>query len=71
MRKAMTAGVLTDEEANAAVEYLWALDLQEIPATLERHRRALAWAVRELGPVTLVQPSLSSWPVTVGGRSPR
>ena len=46
LRKAMTAGVLTDEEANAAVEDLWALDLQEIPATLERHRQALAWAER-------------------------
>ena len=46
LRKAITAGVLTDEEAYAAVENLWSLDLQEIPATLERHRQALAWAER-------------------------
>lgn len=49
LRKAITSGVLTDEETNAGNEDLWALDLQEIPATLKRHRQALAWADR-LGP---------------------
>ncbi len=46
LRKAITSGVLTEKEAYGAVEDLWALDLQEIPATPGRHRQALAWAER-------------------------
>lgn len=44
LRKAVVSGVLTEAEAHAALQSLWALDIQEIPATLDRHTRALAWA---------------------------
>lgn len=33
LRKEITSGVLMEEQAYGAVEDLWALDLQEIPAT--------------------------------------
>ncbi len=46
LRKSVTAGVLTAKEADAAVRDLWALDVQEIPATINRHRQSLAWAER-------------------------
>jgi len=44
LRKAVVSGVLTEAEAHAALQSLWALDIQEIPAMLDRHIRALAWA---------------------------
>jgi predicted nucleic acid-binding protein len=44
LRKAVTAGVFTLEDAVTAVRHLWALNLQEVPGTIERHRRALTWA---------------------------
>jgi predicted nucleic acid-binding protein len=44
LRKAVVSGVLTEAEADAALQSLWALDIQEIPATLDHHTRALAWA---------------------------
>lgn len=44
LRKAVVSGILTEAEAHAALQSLWALDIQEIPATLDRHTRALAWA---------------------------
>jgi len=44
LRKAVVSRVLTEAEAHAALQSLWALDIQEIPATLDRHTRALAWA---------------------------
>jgi predicted nucleic acid-binding protein len=46
LRKAVASGFLTDTEAREALQGLWALDLEEIPASLERHGRALAWAKR-------------------------
>jgi len=46
LRKAVVAGMLTSEEASAAIQELWALDIQEIETTLEMHLRALAWAER-------------------------
>lgn len=46
LRKAVVADVLTKEEADSSVQHLWAFDLEEIPATIERHHRALEWAER-------------------------
>jgi predicted nucleic acid-binding protein len=46
LRKAVTADVLTEEEAERAIQALWALDIEEVPATVERHRQALIWSER-------------------------
>ena len=46
LRKAVVSGVLTEAEADAAVQNLWALDIQEIPATTDSHRQSLDWAKR-------------------------
>jgi predicted nucleic acid-binding protein len=46
LRKAAVSGFLTDAEAREALFGLWALGLEEIPASLDRHVRALAWAKR-------------------------
>jgi predicted nucleic acid-binding protein len=46
LRKAVTADVLTEEEAERAIQELWALDIEEVPATVERHRQALTWSER-------------------------
>jgi predicted nucleic acid-binding protein len=46
LRKVVATGFLTDAEAHEALQGLWALDLEEIRATLDRHARALAWAKR-------------------------
>lgn len=51
LRKAAASGFLTDAEAREALHGLWALDLEEIPATLDRHVRSLAWAQRLGQPV--------------------
>lgn len=46
MHKAVTVDVLTEEEAERAIQDLWALDIEEVPATAERHRQALTWSER-------------------------
>lgn len=46
LRKVVASGFLTEAEAREALQSLWALNLEEIPATLDRHTRALAWAKR-------------------------
>lgn len=46
LRKAISANILVEDEALAAVEHLWALDIQEIPETISRLRQALVWAER-------------------------
>jgi predicted nucleic acid-binding protein len=46
IRKAVTAHLLTTDEADEAIQELWSLDIKEVPGTVERHRRALSWAAR-------------------------
>ncbi len=46
LRKSVVLGVLTSEQADDAVQHLWALDTQQLSATLEQHRRAIEWAER-------------------------
>ena len=46
LRKAVVKGILTTEAAERAIQFLWALGLDQIPATPESHVKALAWAER-------------------------
>jgi predicted nucleic acid-binding protein len=46
LRNAVSAGMLTGEDADMALRYLWALGIEEGPATVEGHRRALLWSER-------------------------
>jgi len=46
LRKVTASGSLTEEEARRALQALWDLDLEVIPASLDRQQRALAWARR-------------------------
>ena len=46
LRKATKIGLLTPEKAASAVDHLWALGVEEIPASKEMHQQALMWAGR-------------------------
>jgi predicted nucleic acid-binding protein len=46
IRKLVSSGGLSQEEAFAAVSHILSLGIQDIPATEELHRKALTWAER-------------------------
>ncbi len=51
LRKAVTLGVLAEEQANSALESIFSLGIQELTGTQELHRAALFWADRLGQPV--------------------
>jgi predicted nucleic acid-binding protein len=46
LRKASKIGLLTSEQAAFAVDHLWSLGIEEVPASKEMHQQALLWADR-------------------------
>jgi len=46
LRKAVVAGYLPADQRNFALEQIWNLNIQDIPATLELQEQALVWAER-------------------------
>ncbi len=46
LRRGMKAGLLTEAQALEALEEFWALQVEEVPATLQSHQRAMRWAER-------------------------
>jgi predicted nucleic acid-binding protein len=46
LRKAQVAGYLPAEQMDFALEQIWQLNIQDVPATLELQRQALVWAER-------------------------
>ncbi|MGB3496455.1 MAG: type II toxin-antitoxin system VapC family toxin [Elainellaceae cyanobacterium] len=46
IRKAMTAGLLTQDQAQQSIATIFSLNIKEIPPTPELHQRALDWAIQ-------------------------
>lgn len=46
LRKALLAGYLPTEQLDFALEQIWRINIQHIPATLELQQQSLAWAKR-------------------------
>jgi len=46
LRKALLAGYLPAEQLDFALEQIWRINIQDVPATLELQQQSLAWAKR-------------------------
>jgi len=46
LRKAVVADYLPPDELDFALEQIWKINIQDVPASLDLHRQALVWAER-------------------------
>ncbi len=44
LRKSVVLGVLTPDEADSALQHIWELEAEQVPANLDRYQRAMKWA---------------------------